>query len=68
MKETTALTPLAFDGKKHAFRSRLNAIYGSILATLTFLICATQQRKPYELVEKELMSEEDFKILSLLIQ
>jgi predicted TIM-barrel fold metal-dependent hydrolase len=55
------MTPLAFDGKKHAFRSRLNAIYGSDLGHFDLPDMRDAAAEAYELVEKEWMSEEDFR-------
>jgi predicted TIM-barrel fold metal-dependent hydrolase len=55
------LTPLAFDGKKHAFRSRLNAIYGSDLGHWDLPDMRDAAAEAYELVEKGAMSEDDFR-------
>lgn len=55
------MTPLAFDGKKHAFRSRLNAIYGSDLGHFDLPDMRDAAAEAYELVEKGFMSEEDFR-------
>ena len=55
------MTPLAFDGKKHAFRSRLNAIYGSDLGHFDLPDMRDAAAEVYELVEKGYMSEEDFR-------
>jgi predicted TIM-barrel fold metal-dependent hydrolase len=55
------LAPLAFDGKKHAFRSRLNAIYSSDLGHWDLPDMRDAAAEAYELVEKGFMSEEDFR-------
>lgn len=55
------MTPLAFDGKKHAFRSRLNAIYGSDLGHFDLPDMRDAAAEAYEMVEKEWMSAEDFR-------
>lgn len=55
------MTPLAFDDKKHAFRSRLNAIYGSDLGHFDLPDMRDAAAEVYELVEKGFMSEEDFR-------
>jgi predicted TIM-barrel fold metal-dependent hydrolase len=55
------LTPMAFDDKKHAFRSRLNAIYGSDLGHWDLPDMRDAAAEAYELVEKGYMSEEDFR-------
>jgi len=55
------LTPLAFDEKKHAFRARLNAIYGSDLGHFDLPDMRDAAAEAYELVEKGYMSEADFR-------
>jgi hypothetical protein len=55
------LAPIAFDAKKHAFRSRLNAIYSSDLGHWDLPDMRDAATEAYELVEKGLMSEEDFR-------
>jgi hypothetical protein len=55
------MTPLAFDGTKHAFRSRLNAIYGSDLGHFDLPDMRDAAAEAYEPVEKGYMSEEDFR-------
>jgi predicted TIM-barrel fold metal-dependent hydrolase len=55
------LTPLAFDERKHSFRSRLNAVYGSDLGHWDLPDMRDAAAEAYELVEKGFMSEDDFR-------
>jgi hypothetical protein len=55
------VTAWAFDAKKNPFGSRLNAIYSSDLGHWDLPDMRDAAVEAYELVEKELISEEDFK-------
>jgi predicted TIM-barrel fold metal-dependent hydrolase len=55
------VTSWAFDAKKHPMRARLNAIYGSDLGHWDLPDMRDAAAEAYELVEKGVLSEEDFR-------
>ena len=55
------ITALAFDAKRHSMGVHLNAIYGSDLGHWDLPDMRDAAAEAYELVEKGVMSEEDFR-------
>jgi predicted TIM-barrel fold metal-dependent hydrolase len=55
------MTALAFDTKKNAFGARLNAIYSSDLGHWDLPNMCDAAAEAWELVERELLSEDDFR-------